>query len=508
MTRTLIALTVLLATAFAAAQERPHLRVGVTGVPDGLDPAVNINIGANGFRVLYSVFDGLIHRNFLDGGLTPALAESWEWLNDRTLELRLRQGVMFHDGRPFTSADVVYTFERVLDPDSPYVTARGTFANIASVEPVGTHTVWILTHEPDPVLEQVLTLQQAYIVPEGSTEGDAATAFNQRPIGTGPFQVESFATGDHLTLAVNDDYWGGRPNASGVTFRVIPETSARITALVNNEVDIIVAIPPDQVATAAGFPNVEVVNVPLSNIHMLRYNANHPVLQDVRVRQAMNLAIDRQLLSDAFWGGQAIVPRSHQFVDFGDMYDPERPVTPYDPEAARTLLAESEYDGEPIVFNAHPTWYVNGLNAAEAIVEMWRAVGLNAEVRVVPGPAELFGLSPDDPMAMVNSWSNSMRYADPAGGLWSLWGPFGPPQGSGYWNAPDEFNQLGQRSLQIRDQEQRFQNYTRMLDIWEEAAPGTVLYYAVESYGLRSGVQWIPYSDFHMDFRPHNLSFE
>jgi peptide/nickel transport system substrate-binding protein len=222
----------------------------------------------------------------------------------------------------------------------------------------------------------------------------------------------------------------------------------------------------------------------------------------------MNLAIDRQLLSDAFWGGQAIVPRSHQFVDFGDMYDPERPVTPYDPEAARTLLAESEYDGEPIVFNAHPTWYVNGLNAAEAIVEMWRAVGLNAEVRVVPGPAELFGLSPDDPMAMVNSWSNSMRYADPAGGLWSLWGPFGPPQGSGYWNAPDEFNQLGQRSLQIRDQEQRFQNYTRMLDIWEEAAPGTVLYYAVESYGLRSGVQWIPYSDFHMDFRPHNLSFE
>lgn len=491
-----------------AQTERPVLALGVTGLPDGLDPAVDINIGANGFRTLYSVYDRLIHRDFLDGGLEPGLARSWTWRSDTVFELALREDVTFHDGQALTSADVAYTFQRILDPDSDFVTARGTFANIASVDAVDAFTVRIRTKAPDPVLEQVLTMQEAAILPERAYQAAGGLSeFNQMPVGTGPYRVSSFSTGERLELVAHDDYWGGEPTASSVVFRVIPETTARITALVNGEVDIAASIPPDQLGPVERFDDVEVRAASLDNIHMLRYNTNHPVLRDRRLRRALNLAIDRQLLSDALWAGAARVPRSHQFEAFGDLYDDERPLPAFDPEMARHLVDASGYGGEPVYLNAHATWYVNGLPAAEAIVEMWRDVGIQAEVRVVPGPAELFGLDPEDPNAMVNSWSNSMRFADPAGGLWSTWNPAGPPQASGYWDAPEAFNRLGSASLQITDPEQRRANYLRMLDIWEAEAPGTVLYHPVEYYGVRSDVSWQPYSDFYIDLRPQNLSF-
>ncbi len=509
MRRALVALVIALVSIAWAQDTRPDLRIGVTGLPDGLDPAVNINIGANGFRTLYSVFDRLIHRDFLEGGLQPGLATAWHWVDDTTLELELRQGVKFHDGSDFGSEDVVYSFERIIDPASDFVTARGTLKNIANIEAVDDHTVRIHTLSPDPVLEQVLTMQETAILPAGAyATPEEASRFNQLPVGTGPYKVASFSTGDQLTLDAFDDYWGGLPTAKHVVFRVIPETAARITALVNGEVDIITAVPPDQLDTIRRFSGVSVREAVLDNIHLLRYNTNNPALSDKLLRQAMNLAIDRQLLSDALWGGAAEVPRSHQFKAFGDMYDADRPVDVYDPQRARELLAESDYTGQTIYLNAHPTWYVNFMAASEAIVEMWRAIGIDAQVRVVAGPAELFGLAADDPMAMVNTWSNSMRYADPAGGLWANWSPSGPPQASGYWTAPEEFNRLGEEALRTTDRDARRAAYWRMLDIWEDEAPGTTLYYSVEFYGIRDGVSWQPYSDFYMDLRPSNLSFE
>jgi peptide/nickel transport system substrate-binding protein len=487
-------------------EQRPALVIGVVALPNGLDPAVDINIGANGFRTLYSVFDRLIFRDFLAGGLRPGLAESWRWESETELVLELRRGVTFHDGSAFTAEDVVFSLERVLEPGSDLVTARGTFANVAAVEALGDHTVKITTKGPDPVLEQVLTMQEASIVPAEAYAAGAAE-FNRRPVGTGPYRVASFVAGDRLVLEPYDGYWGGTPTAGEVVFRVIPETAARVTALVTGEIDIAASLPPDQAAVLERFDGVEVRPAVLDNIHVLRYNTTHPVLRDVRLRRAMNLAIDRQLLSDSLWGGVAVVPRGHQFASFGDMYDASRPVAEFDPERARALVKESGYAGEKVYLNAHPTWYTNGLAAAEAIVEMWRSVGIDAEVRVVPGPEELFGLPHDDPFAMVNMWSNSMRFADPAGGLWATWNPNAPPQASGYWRAPDEFNALGLEARSITDRDRRRRDYWRMLDIWEEEAPGTVLYYSVEFYGVREGVEWRPYSDFYIDLRPYNLAF-
>lgn len=510
-TRLLPVLALLAAGALALGQENGDrvLRVGVNGLPQGLDPAANISIGQHGFRTLHSVFDPLIARDFENNAIVPGLAESWEWISDTELELNLRPGVTFHNGEALTAADVVFTFERILDPASPYVTARGYFGSVAAVEASDEATVLITTSVPDPVLEHYLTLQPAYIIPAAYFQEVGADAFNQLPIGTGPYRVVELVADSRLVLERFGSYWGGPAPAAGIVFQSIPEVSARITALVNGEVDIVTAIPPDQVEVLDRFEGVEAVGAVLSNIHLLRYNTANPVLGDVRLRQALNLAIDRQLLSDALWGGGAVVPLSHQFWEYGDMYMEDWPLPAYDPERAAELVAESGYAGEPVYFNAHPTYYVNGLQAAEAIVEMWRAVGVNAEVRVAGDPAGLFGLASDDPFAMINSWSNSMRFADPAGGLWTLWGgEASGPQGSGYWTPEGPFNELGRQALATRDAAERYRIYGELLAIWEQEAPGTVLYRPLESYGVRSGISWAPYTDFHMEFRAGHLSFE
>ncbi len=494
--------------AFAQNADRPNLVVGVAGNPGGLDPATELsNVGT---RVIYNIYDTLIERNFLSDGqgggneLVPMLATSWQRLSDTELELKLRDDVTFHNGDPLTSADVKFTFERILDPDSPYIEAKGYFATFDRIETPDDATIRIITKEPDPLLEQRLASWAAQIVPKNYFEEVGFDGFAQNPVGTGPYEFAQMRADDRIVLGAFDAYWGETPPVAEVTFRVIPEVSARITALVNGEAGIVTNIPPDQLATINRYDDYETRGVVLANTHVLRYNTSHPVLQDERLRQAMNLAIDRQLLSDALWGGEAVVPRGHQYPEYGALYNPDRSQPAYDPERARALVEASGYGGETIVFRTSPTYYTNGLQAAQAIVEMWRGVGINAEVQTADQPS----LPADDSDSMVVNWSNSAIYPDFDGSLFRSWGPQGTPQAGGYWTPPAEYNDLGNMARATLDVNARYDAYQRMLDVWEDEAPGTVLYQPLESYGVRKDIQWQLYSFYFMDLRADNLSFE
>lgn len=486
----------------AGTAARDTLVVGVQGLPGAMDPANELsNVGS---RVTYSVYDMLIRRDFLDNNkLVPSLATAWERTSDTVMRLTLREGVTFHNGDPFTAADVKFTFDRLNSPDTALVEAASYFASFKEVRVIDDYTVEIETHQPDPLLEQRLASWGSWIVPKNYIEsvgGDEA--FGAAAIGTGPYKVVSLDPDNELILETYEGYWGELPPVKQVIFRVIPEPSTRVTALLNGEVQIITNIPPDQVPTLESADNVTLKQIPLANMHVLRYNTNHPVLSDKSLRQAMNLAIDRQLLIDTLWGGKAVALRGHQFEEYGDLYNAERPFTAYDPEAAAQLVEESNYDGTVIEFATDANYYTNGLQAAQAIVEMWRAVGINAEIRLTqPGesiPAE---------ERMVNNWSNSSILADPDGALWRGWGVESAVQRDA-WPAPEEFNQLGLEARGTLDQEVRYNNYQRMLDIWEEEAPGTVLYIPVENYAMANDVQWQPYPFYYMDLRAYNLSFE
>lgn len=505
---TLALLLVLTAPVFA--QDAPPLRIGVADNPGGLDPAIELsNVGT---RVIYSLYDTLVRRDFLSDGqgggseLVPMLAESWERLSDTVLEVRLRPNVVFHNGEPLTAEDVAFTFERIIDPENPYgyTEAVGYFENLERVDIVDASTLQFVTEQPDPILEHRLASWAAQIVPKAYFEEVGQEGFAQQPIGTGPYRFVEMRPDERIVYEAFDEYWAEPAPASTVTFAVIPELSGRVTALINGEVDIITNVPPDQIEILERYDHVGPRSVVLANTHVLVYNTTHPVLEDKRVRQALNLAVDRQLLVDALWNGRAVVPNGHQYPEFGELYNPDRPQPSYDPERAQALLEEAGYNGETIYFRTHPTYYTNGAQAAQAIVEMWRAAGVNAEVVVT----ETVPLPVDDPQMMVRNWSNSAIYPDFDGSLFRTWGPRIWTQTQGYWLDPQAFNEMGERARTTLDTELRYRIYQEMLDMWEDEAPGTILYQPFETYGVRADISWQPYSFYFMDLRADNLSFE
>lgn len=483
--------------------EREAMIVAVQALPATLDPARELsNVGT---RISYTPYDTLIRRDFLnDNEHVPSLATSWEQVTDTELELQLRDDVTFHNGEPFTAEDVVFTFERMMDAeeDSELAEAQTYFSTFSKVEKLEDYAVRITTAEPDPLIIKRLASWASWIVPKGYVEEVGEETFAQTGMGTGPYKFVSFDPDNELVMERYDGYWGEMPTLNTLTFRVIPEVAARVTALVNDEVQMITNVPPDQTSTIEEADNVEVRSIPLANVHVLSYNTNNPLLDDKKLRQAMNLGIDRQLIIDAIWGGNAVPKHSHQFAEYGPLYNPDRPLTPYDPEKAKELLAESDYNGEKIPYQLRAGYYTNGEQVAQAIVQMWQEIGINAEVQINESSTSGTGEN-----RVVHTWSNSSRLADPDGALWVLWGRNSSVQQQ-YWDAPEEFNELGEEARTTLDEQVRYENYQKMLDIWEEEAPGTVLYDPVEFYGVNTSVNWSPYSFYYMDFRPYNLSFE
>lgn len=481
---------------------RDSLTVGVAGLPGGMDPAAELsNVGT---RVTYNVYDTLIRRDFLkDDALVPALATAWERPDDLTFVLKLRDGVTFHNGDPMGAEDVKYTFERMRLPGSDLVEGRSYFAAFDAIDAVDRLTVRIRTKAPDPLVEKRLSSWASWIVPKAYIERlGGEQAFAKSGVGTGPFKVARLEPDNQLTLEQYEGYWEEKPPVRRLLFRVIPEVSARVTALLNNEVQIITNVPPDQTKSLQGAGNVDMRDIPLANLHVLSYGTKHPVLQDERFRQAMNLGIDRKLLVDSLWNGRAVLTRSHQFPEYGPLYNANRPLTAYDKQRAKSLVSESGYKGEPLTYRTQSGYYTNGLQAGQAIIQMWKEIGINAEIKLVgAGDREV----PAD--RMVANWSNSSVLADPDGALWRSWGASSAVQRN-YWTPADtEFNRLGQEARSILDVKRRYDNYQKMLDIWEKEAPGTVLYIPVENYGVSKEVNWSPYPFYYSDFRAYNLSF-
>lgn len=501
-------------SSLAMAQERPDLVVGVADLPATLEPGKELsNVGT---RVNYSVFDTLIRRDFLsaEGGggsvLVPSLATEWTRIDDLTLEVKLRDDVTFHNGAALTAEDVVFTFSpgRLSGESALLTEGPAYFSVLAEVKAIDEHTVHFITKAADPLLEHRLSSWASWIVNKADWEAKAATdgGIPMFPVGTGPFMLDEYKADESIRLVAFDDYFGGLPTAATVTFREVPEPSTRVAGLVSGEFDIITNVAPDQIPQVNGYDDIETRSVVLANSHVLAYGTQDPVIGDARVRQAMNLAIDRDLLNEALWGGQAVVPNGHQYPEFGDMYNPDHNGLEYNPEQAKELLAQAGYDGGLIRYTTQPNYYLNALPAAQAIVEMWKAVGLNVELNVVENYTGL-----DMANLQVRTWSNSTRYPDPVGGLWNLWGPFGGPQrGAGNWAGTENlerFNELGRIIESNVDLEIRQPAAFEMLEIWEKDAPGTILYQPLETYGVSKDINWQPYTFYYMDLRPYNLSF-
>ena len=241
----------------------------------------------------YHVFDHLAARDLKTGRVGPGLALSWRSIDDTTWEVKLRPNVKFHDGTPFGAKDVKATFDRVLNPENK-LTARGNHAKIKSVEVVDDLTARFKTDGPYPLFVERMTaqaIQSEKVIREKGHEW-----MQENPIGTGPYKLVKWSKKQDHLLVRNDDYWGPKPAFKHVRIRIIPEQATQIAELISGGVDVIKAVPPDQMDVINKSGQARILTSPILRTAMLQFDqagrAGTNPFQDRRVRQAANLAVD------------------------------------------------------------------------------------------------------------------------------------------------------------------------------------------------------------------------
>ncbi|MGV1963651.1 ABC transporter substrate-binding protein [Agrobacterium sp. 22-222-1] len=503
-----IAVSVSSGIAFAQEDTRPDLRIAVQKNPETQEP---VDTASNvAFRNNPSIHETLLKLD-LNGDYTvqPNLAISWKWIDDKTLELKLRKDVIFHDGREMAADDVAFSFgpERLTDTKAPgYPSYLTNFSSLDHVEVVDPETVRFVTKFKDPILLQRLAAYPAVVISKDAwvKMGGDWVKWKQKPVGAGPYKVVESVANDHVALAANDRYFGGKPNAKTVTFKVVPEVSSRIAGLLAGDYDIVTDLPPDQLDVVNKSDNAKIVGGPVPNNRILFYDKNNPALKDPRVRQALSLAIDRQAIVDSIWDGKTVVPNGAQFKEFGPVYLKDRPKPEYNPEKALQLLKDAGYKGEQITIRSQNNYYTAENPVSEAIVAMWQAVGINAKLEFVEA-GKLFDNANG---RAAGNWSSTAVISDPYVSIYALSFAKTATMGTQKIWINDDFDALGAKLEQAVAPADRAKIFSDMLDIIELKDPGiTVLHQNAVFYGISNKVKWEPKQSFAMDLGPQSLSF-
>ena len=329
----------------------------------------------------YNVFDHLAARDLKTGKVGPSLAVSWKNVDDTTWEVKLRKGVKFHDGTPFTARDVKASFDRVLNPENK-LTARGNHSKIKTVDIVDDLTVRFHTDGPYPLFVERLTalvMQSEKVMKEKGHEW-----MQDNPVGTGPYKLVRWQKKQEHLLVRNDDYWGAKPYYKYVRVRIIPEQATQIAELVSGGVDIIKAVPPDQmdVINKSGSARTGVspiLRTAFIQLDQAARSGPNP-MTDRRVRQAVNLAADQDaVIKHVINGLGDRVATAVNPMAFG--WDPN--LKPYRQDIARAkkLLAEAGFpNGVDVVLNEGPPTVEPGLlQTDEAIVADMTKVGFRVK---------------------------------------------------------------------------------------------------------------------------------
>jgi peptide/nickel transport system substrate-binding protein len=352
------------------------LIVAINGQPVRLQPQQPV--GRLNEIVNALIFDSLTTRD-QDGNLIPALAESWNLVDELTWEFKLRPGVKFHNGDPLTSNDVKFTYEElVVDPEvnSPHLTFLQTIQEVVVIDDL---TFQIKTTQPDVLLPSRVFDLYGSIVPQNYYEEVGDENFDALPIGSGPFKFVEWVKDSHMTLETNDEYWGPKPAFETLELRFITDDAARMAALLAGEVDIASNIPPSRVAEIQASPTLDVRSGPSSRFYFVVMDTTKPPFDDVRVRKAVNLAIDREALVEGIDLGYG-TPIASVFIPQTFSYDPT--IQPeYNPDLAISLLAEAGYpEGFDVVFDSFTGSIVDHSRVAEAIVAQLNDVGIRATI--------------------------------------------------------------------------------------------------------------------------------
>jgi peptide/nickel transport system substrate-binding protein len=517
--------------ALAQSDSRPAITIAVqkivnSNVLDVLREQSNV-----GERIFFtSLWEALIGRDWL-GNLAPqpGLATEWRRIDDQTVELKLRQGVKFHNGDEMTAEDVVFTFsrERMFGnteaknrstlkafenipaprpgkelPGEIPAAARRIWPDLLRVDAVDRYTVRFVNATPDVTLEGRLSRYGSDIMSRrGWEEAASYLDWARKPITTGPYKVAEFRPDTSLLLVAHDEYWGGRPPVRSIRFVEVPEVASRVAGLLSGQYQFACDIPPDQIGEIEKNAAFEVQGGTIQNHRLTVFDKNNAQLANPLVRRAFTHAIDRQAIVDSLWAGRTKVPAGLQWEFYGDMFHADWKVPDYDPKVARDLLRQAGYKGDPIIYRVLNNYYTNQNPTSQILTEMWRSVGLNVQMQTVENWSQIMERGP---ARAVRDWSNSAPFNDPVSSLVNQHGPNGQQQQIGEWTNA-EMNQLCEVLETSTDRALRRKSFRRMLEICEREDPAyTVLHQNATFTAKPKAIRWKTAPAFAMDFRPGN----
>jgi len=353
---------------------KDNINAVLKGEPSNIDPHGNLELVA--FAVQTQIFDTLLRKD-ADGNIIPWVAKSWETIDDTTVRFFLRDDVHFHNGDKMTAEDVRFTVQRACEKPS----SASIFANFdpKKTAVVDEYTIDIATKGPFASIFNYLCSTRGGIVPKGVLETVGDDAFGRDPVGTGAFKFQNWVTGTELTVARNDAFWGDKPASSSITFKFITETATRAIELESGAADIIFDPASSDMKRLSENPNLTVHVGPSFSTMQMMMNLSDPTLQDIRVRQALQYALDIPGITEAVFGEYArpadgvIADTIFSYKSYG--------LPEYNPDKARALLAEAGYaSGLTLVMalaNAKETQ-----DTAEICQNMWNAVGINIDMKI------------------------------------------------------------------------------------------------------------------------------
>jgi peptide/nickel transport system substrate-binding protein len=467
----------------SAAQE-DKIVLALTPDQNTMDP--HMHFQRVGILMNIQMYDSLLHKTpKLE--YEPSLATSWRAIDDTTWEFKLRQGVKFHNGDPFSAEDVKFSFDRALDPatKSPQY---GNIRAIKEVKIIDPHTVHLVTDKPFPLLIERMVFFP--IIPKKHYEKVGMQAFgDSAPVGTGPYKFAEWKRDQFLRLERFDEHWRGPAAIKTLIIRVIPETSTQIAELKTGGVDIIRNLSPDLIPDLKAHASTYVSTAPILRTHYAMLDMREAPFNKKEARQAANYAIDRQAIVDRLMGGLGrAVPTVINPMAFG--YDPKVEGYGYDPKKAKELLKQAGYpNGVDITLHGGASEAFNR-QLYEAIAEMLTEVGLRTNLKIWdPGPAwnKFFQAEGKATNGFLGSWGyystfdadailHPLYHTEPGGWV-----------GKWYTRVPglDELIDAGRTTV---DKDARLATYAKIQRLIKEEAPSIFLYHQHDMLGLNKRV--------------------
>lgn len=459
--------------------EGGELTIALGSEPTTLDPQIREDGGER--AVNDNVYETLLVRD-KEGELQPLLAEEMpEQVDDTTWEVKVREGIEFHNGEPLDAAAVAASYERIIDPDLASEQSS-FFEGITAAEAVDETTVRFTTEGPDPVFPA--RLYWIKIVPP---EHAASSGFADEPIGTGPYRFVEWAKGQEVVLEANDEYWGDpKPSIQRVTYKFVGEPGTRLSGLLSGEFDLITNLLPEDAERAPKSAHVRGLEHPV----MILNSMDGPTA-DVEVRQALNYAIDKEALATELYGGfaqidecQVLSPSYFGYNDALEAYE-------YDPDRARQMLEDAGVAGQTVDVVSTSGRWLKDREITEAVANYWTEAGMEVNVQIFEFDEYLDRLFDRETRATSIFVTTSNELLDAA----RVMGAYYAMEGVGASNDDAELTQLIDDARVETDEEARQELYAQATERACDEAYFAFLLNIEDIYGMSEELDWEPRVD-------------